>query len=142
MQRWNLDRLSQASNLSLSAIVLVGVAFFGLGWPFYLTDITISAPSTVSVGQTFVISGTSFQSAAERVDLHLADFKDPIAHAVVGTAPPYPFEFSVTVSRTGLSINGVNVYNGTTSGRAFYFFVVSYSSPYNVSPLASVSVQD
>ncbi len=141
MPRWNLDRLGQTSNVSFPAIVLVGVAFFGVYCPFFYIDMTIDAPSTVSVGQTFVISGTSYQSAAERVNLHLTDFGDSIAYAVVGTAPPYAFEFSVTVSSTGLSVNGVTVYNGTTSGRTFYFFVVSNSRPYNVSPLAGVSVQ-
>jgi hypothetical protein len=75
------------------------------------------------------------------VNLHLTDFRDSIAYAVVGTAPPYAFEFSVTVYSKDLSVDGETVYIGTTSGRTFYFFVVSNNRPYNVSPLVDVSVQ-
>jgi hypothetical protein len=169
MPKWNLDSPVHRLIVSFLVLVLVGAAFFGGCYPlvfndiavsasstpptpncqsrcqfpelYLFTEITISAPSVVSVGQMFVISGTSYQSAAERVNLHITDLRDPIGYAVVKTSPPYTFQFNVIISNNGLSVNGVTVYNGTTSGRTFYFFVVSHQSPYNISPLAGISVQ-
>jgi hypothetical protein len=101
----------------------------------------IEAPATVSVGQTFTISGTSYHSAAERVVLYTLDSREPIGYAVVSTRPPYEFEFEVSVSSDGLSLDGFKFYSGSTEGGTFYFYVQSYQQGFNTSPLAAVTIK-
>ena len=86
----------------------------------------IEASSIASVDQTFIISGNSHLSAAERVNLYLLDNKEPIGYAIVNIRPPYDFEFEVSVTEDSLSLNGVTFYEGLTDGRPFHFYVAFY----------------
>ena len=100
MPGWNLNRLSHTTQVSVYGIALIAVVLSGVYPPkvyyqFFFRDIVIEAPSTVSMGQTFTISGTSCHSAAERVVLYTLDSSEPIGYAVVSTRPPYEFEFEV-----------------------------------------------
>jgi hypothetical protein len=93
--------LSLRSKSGFYGFVLVSLLF--VGGSFGYIDLTIEGPSTVTVGETFIISGTSRQEAAERVNLYLLDLSEPVAHAVVGMRPPFTFEFEVSVSSDGLN---------------------------------------
>ena len=140
MPRWNLKTLSHTTQVSVYSIVLIAVVLSGV-YPPIFRDIVIEAPSTVSVGQTFAVSGTSYYSAAERVVLYGLDSREPIGYAVVSTRPPYEFEFEVSVSSDGLGLDGFKFYSGPTEGRTFYFYVQSYQRGFNTSPLAAVTVK-
>ncbi len=132
---------AKRSCAGLYGIVLVSMLWWGPFFPHLFNDITADAPATASIGQTFVISGTSVHSAAERVNLYLLGYPNPVGHAVVGTSPSYDFTFEIAVSKDGLSLRGVTFYNGSTTGKSFYFYVVSNQSPFNKSPLVTVRIQ-
>jgi hypothetical protein len=125
----------------LYGIVLVSLLCWGPFFPHLFNDITTDAPATARVGQTFAISGTSFHSAAERVNLYLLGYPNPVGYAVVGTNPPYDFTFEIAVSKDGLSLRGVTFYSGSTTGVSFHFYVASNERAYNKSPLVTVRIQ-
>ncbi|MGB6681753.1 MAG: hypothetical protein WBF08_10595 [Candidatus Bathyarchaeia archaeon] len=104
-------------------------------------DVTIEAPSTVNVGDTFIISGTSRMSAAERVNLYIIDSKEPIGYAVVGTKPPFVYEFEVLVSSDSLTINGIVYDSGPIAGKILHVYVGSNSQRFNSSPTASITIE-
>ena len=131
----------QFSNSSMFNIVIIGIVFSGFFTPYLFVDMIIDAPSTASVGQTFIISGSSYSSAAERVNLHFLDKREPIGYAVVSIRPPYDFEFEISVTEDSLSVNGVTFYEGPTKGKPFHFYVESNSRRYNISPIVSVTIE-
>jgi len=106
-----------------------------------LVDMTIEAPSTASVGDSFIISGTSRMSAAERVNLYILDSKEPISYAIVGIKPPFAYEFEVLVSSDSLTINGIVYNSGPIAGKILDVYVASNSQPFNVSPIASITIE-
>jgi hypothetical protein len=110
-------------------------------FPYSYHDMTISAPSSVNVGNTFTISGTSRVTAAERVNLYIIDSKEPIGHAIVGINPPFVYEFEVLVSSDSLTINGVVYDSGPIAGKIFHVYVGSNSQPFNVSPMSSIIIE-
>jgi hypothetical protein len=115
--------------------------FSGCFSPYIFIDMSIEAPSTVSVDQTFIISGNSYSSAAERVNLFLVDKKEPIGYSIVNIRPPYNYEFEITVTEDNLSVNGVTFYEGPTEGKPFHFYVTSTTRRYNISPIVSVTIE-
>lgn len=130
MSGWNLNRPSHTTQASVYGIALIAVVLTGVYQPkvyyqYFFRDIVVEAPSTVSVGQTFTISGISYHSAAERVVLYTLDSREPVGYAVASTRPPYDFGFEVSVSSDGLSLNGFKFYSDPIEGRTFYF----YASP-------------
>jgi len=132
---------AKRSCVGLYGIVLVSMLWCGPFFPHLFNDITADAPATSSIGQTFVVSGTSVHSAAERVNLCLLGYPGPVGYAVVGTSPQYDFAFAIAVSRDGLSLKGVTFYSGPTAGESFYFYVISNQSPFNKSPVVTVRIQ-
>jgi hypothetical protein len=102
---------------------------------------TIEAPSTVKVDDTFIISGTSRMAAAERVNLYIIDSKEPIGYAVVGIKPPFVYEFEVLVSGDSLAINGIVYDTGPITGKTLHFYVESNNQFYVFSPVASITIQ-
>ncbi len=131
----------QFTHSSLFNIAIIGMVFSGFFSPYIFIDMSIEAPSTASVDQTFIISGNSYSSAAERVNLYLLDKKEPIGYAIVNIRPPYTFEFEITVTKDSLSVNGVTFYEGPTEGKPFHFYVTSTTRRYNISPIVSVTIE-
>ncbi|WP_455368594.1 hypothetical protein [[Eubacterium] cellulosolvens] len=131
----------QFNHSTLFNIAIIGIAFSGFFSPYLFIDMIIDAPSTASVGQTFLISGNSYSSAAERVNLYLLDKKEPIGYAIVTIRPPYDFEFKISVTEDSLSVNGVPFYEGPTEGKPFHFYVASTTRRYNISPIVSVTIE-
>ncbi|MEM3004467.1 MAG: hypothetical protein QXK96_04140 [Candidatus Bathyarchaeia archaeon] len=127
--------------IALAAVVLSGFCTPRGFYPYIFRDILVEAPSTVVVGQTFTLSGTSYHSAAERVLLYSADSREPIGSAVVSARKPYEFRFEISVSSDGLSLDGSRFYDGPTEGRTFYFYVQSYQQRFNISPIVKVTVK-
>jgi hypothetical protein len=72
----------------LSLILMLFLISQSSYFPHFYSDMTIEAPFTANVGDSFIISGTSRMAAAERVNLYIVDIKEPIGHAVVGIKPP------------------------------------------------------
>lgn len=131
----------QFTHSSLFNIAIIGMVFSGFFSPYIFIDMSIEAPSTASVDQTFIISGNSYSSAAERVNLYLLDKKEPIGYAIVNIRSPYTFEFEITVTKDSLSVNGVTFYEGPTEGKPFHFYVTSTTRRYNISPIVSVTIE-
>ncbi|TRO57579.1 hypothetical protein [[Eubacterium] cellulosolvens] len=131
----------QFSYSSLFNIAIIGIVFSGCFSPYIFIDMSIEAPSTASLDQTFIISGNSYLSAAERVNLYLLDKKEPIGYSIVNIRPPYDFEFEITVTKDSLSVNGETFYEGSTEGKPFHFYVVSTTRGYNISPIISVTIE-
>ena len=131
----------QFSHSSLFNIVIIGIVFSGCFSQYIFIDMSIEAPSTVSVDQTFIISGSSYSSAAERVNLFLVDKKEPIGYSIVNIRPPYNYKFEITVTKDSLNVNGVTVYEGPTEGKPFHFYVSSTTRRYNISPIVSVTIE-
>lgn len=128
--------------LSLILVLLLVVQIPYLSFSPYLhRDMTIEAPSTVSLGDTFIISGTSRVTAAERVNLYIIDSKEPIGYAIVGIKPPFVYEFEVLVSSDSLTINGIVYDSGPMAGKILHVYVGSNSQPFNVSPTASITIE-
>lgn len=131
----------QFSHSSLFNIVIIGIVFSGCFSPYIFIDMSIEAPSTASLDQTFIISGNSYSSAAERVNLYLLDKKEPIGYSIVNIRPPYNFEFEITVTQDSLSVNGETFYEGSTEGKPYHFYVASTTLRYNISPIVSVTIE-
>ena len=108
---------------------------------YFNSDMRIEAPLTASVGDSFIISGTSRMAAAERVNLYIIDSKEPISYAIVGIKPPFIYEFEVLVSSDSLTINEIVFDSGPTAGKTFQVYVESNSQRYNVSPVASITIE-
>jgi hypothetical protein len=102
---------------------------------------TIETPSTASVGDSFIISGTSRMAAAERVNLYITDSKEPIGHAVVGIKHPFGYEFEVLVSSDSFTINQIVFDSGPTAGKTFNVYVKSNNQFFIVSPVASIRIE-
>jgi hypothetical protein len=140
-QKMSSSIYKQFSHSSFFNIAMIGIVFSGFFSPYMFIDMNIEAPSTASVDQTFIISGNSYSSAAERVNLHLLDKKEPIGYSIVTIKPPYNFEFEITVTKDSLSVNGVTFYEGPTEGKPFHFYVTSTTRRYNISPIVSVTIE-
>jgi len=102
---------------------------------------TIEAPSTASVGDSFIISGTSRMAAAERVNLYVIDSKEPISYAIVEIKSPFAYEFKVLVSSDSLTINEIVFDSGPTAGKTFNVHVESNSQRFIASPVASITIE-
>ncbi len=102
---------------------------------------TIKAPSIASVGESFIISGTSRMAAAERVNLYILDSKEPISHAVVGIKPPFVYEFEVLVSSHSLTINGIVFDSGPIEGKTIQVYVESNNQQFISSPVSSIKIE-
>ena len=111
-------------------------------FPHFYSDMTIEAPSTASIGDSFIISGTSRMAAAERVNLYILDNKEPISHAVVGLKPPFEYEFEVLVSNDSLTINDIVYDNGLTAGKIFHFYLESNNQQFISSPIVSIKIEN
>jgi hypothetical protein len=109
--------------------------------PHFYSDMTIEAPSTANVEDSFTISGTSRMAAAERVNLYISDSKEPISHAIVGIKPPFVYEFEVMVSSDSLTINEIVFDSGPTAGKTFNVYVESNSQRFISSPVASITIE-
>lgn len=124
-------------SLILMVLLIAQISYF----PHFYSDMTIEAPSIASVGDSFIISGTSRMAAAEKVNLYILDSKDPISYAVVGIKSPFAYEFEVLVSSDSLTINE-NVFNsGPTAGKTFNVYVESNSQRFIASPVASITIE-
>jgi hypothetical protein len=127
--------------LMLFLIAQIPYLHYGHSLMNFHTDVTIEAPSTANVGDSFIISGTSRLAAAERVNLYIIDSKEPISYAVVGIKPPFAYEFEVLVSSDSLTINEIVFDSGPTAGKTFRVYVESNSQQFNVSPDASITIE-
>lgn len=110
-------------------------------FPHFYSDMTIEAPSTANVGDSFIISGTSRMAAAERVNLYIVDSKEPIGHAVIGIKPPFAYEFQILVSSDSLTINDVVFDSGPTVGKTFNVYVKSNNQLFIASPVVSIRIE-
>ena len=117
-------------------LLIAQISYF----PHFYSDMTIEAPSTASVGDSFIISGTSRMAAAEKVNLYILDSKDPISYAVIGIKPPFAYEFEVLVSSDSLTINEIVFDSGPTAGKTFNVYVESNSQRFIASPVASITI--
>lgn len=109
--------------------------------PHFYSDMTIEAPSTASVGDSFIISGTSRIAAAERVNLYITDNKAPISNAIVDIKSPFVYEFEALVSSDSLTINEIVFDSGPTAGKTFNVYVESNSQRFIASPVASITIE-
>ena len=124
------------------SLILVLVLITQLTYlPHFYSDMTIESPSNVSVGDIFIISGTSRMAAAERVNLFLLDRKEPISYSVVGIKPPFVYEFEVQVSSDSLTINGIEVDTGPIAGKTIQVYVESNSQRFVASPVVSITIE-
>jgi hypothetical protein len=128
-------------SLILVLLLVVQIPYFSFS-PYLHRDITIDAPSTVTVGDTFIISGSSRVTAAERVNLYIIDSKEPIGYAIVGIKPPFAYEFEISVSSDSLIVNGIVYDSGPIAGEILEVYVASNSQPFNLSPIASITVEN
>ncbi|WP_455369563.1 hypothetical protein [[Eubacterium] cellulosolvens] len=124
-------------SLILVLFLIANISYF----PHFYSDMTIKAPSIASVGESFIISGTSRMAAAERVNLYILDSKEPISHAVVGIKPPFVYEFEVLVSSHSLTINGIVFDSGPIEGKTIQVYVESNNQQFISSPVSSIKIE-
>ena len=125
-------------SLILVLFLIAQISYF----PHFYSDMTIEAPSTANVGDSFIISGTTRMAAAERVNLYILDSKEPISYAVVGIKPPFVYEFEVLVSSDSLTINDIVFDSGPIAGKTFQIYVESNNQRFISSPIASVTIEN
>jgi hypothetical protein len=128
-------------SLILFALLVVQIPYLSFS-PYLHRDMTIDAPSAVSVGDTFIISGTSRVTAAERVNLYIINSEEPISYAIVGIKPPFAYEFEISVSSDSLIINGIVYDSGPIAGEILEVYVASNSQSFNFSPIASITIEN
>ena len=124
-------------SLILMLLLIVQISYS----PHFYSDMTIEAPSTASVGDSFIISGTSRMAAAERVNLYVIDSKEPISYAIVEIKSPFAYEFEVLVSSDSLTINEIVFDSDPTAGKTFNVYVGSNSQRFIASPVASITIE-
>ncbi len=137
MKKIELKNRYYGLSLILVLVLIAQLTYY----PHFYSDMTIESPSTASVGETFIISGTSKMAAAERVNLFLLDGKEPISHAIVGIKPPFIYEFKAQVSSNGLIINGIEFDTGPIEGKIIHVYVESNSQRFIASPVASITIE-
>ena len=138
MKKIELTNSYYGLSLILMLFLIAQISYF----PNFYSDMTIEAPSVASVGDSFIISGTSRMAAAERVNLYISDSKEPISHAIVGIKPPFVYEFEVIVSSDSLMINEIVFDSGPTAGKTFHIYVESNNQRFISSPLASITIEN
>ena len=137
MKKNELTNSYYGISLILVLVLITQLTYF----PHFYSDMTIESPSTASVGDIFIISGTSRMAAAERVNLFLLDRNEPISYSVVGIKPPFVYEFEVQVFSDSLTINGIEFDTGPIAGKTIQVYVESNSQRFVASPVVSITIE-